>query len=85
MIVCDCGGAAKDNPNTGEMEQWAGCTHIVALYYGLVTEDSRKAVLGTIPLIRHQHDEMTSRWLVRLTERGGRMFRPRWVAKALTS
>ena len=81
MLTCDCGGAVKHMPN--EMtydESWGGCSHIVALFKGNVTQDKRVATSGDYRITANGNMPI---FFVRLTELGERMFFHLWVALKL--
>jgi len=85
VVQCSCGGRVVDLPETGEYDG-GGCSHIVALYGGHLTEDTSVVVRSAEAL-----DEVLLRpndnrpWLAQLTPLGREMFSWRWAMKKLVS
>lgn len=82
LVCCSCGGCVEDIPQTGEYKG-EGCTHVVALYEGRVTEDKRHAIeeiaFGDRAQLRG------GPWLVQLSKTGRELFEWRWAVKKLAS
>lgn len=82
-VHCSCGGAVTDRGELGYDD--GGCSHLVALYAGRVTEDP--TVSSGAPEDSMVYEVLgidhTKPWLVQLTELGSQMFRWRWAQRAL--
>jgi len=87
MMTCDCGGAVKHMPDALMYEDsWGGCSHIIGLYRGNVTQDMRELATGDYRVSENfwSGNRTASIYFVRLTELGKRIFYPRWLALKLT-
>jgi hypothetical protein len=82
IVRCSCGGCVEDDPGTGEYDG-GGCSHIVAFYAGLVTEDEQEAGTRIDPPRLGQR--LAGPWLVQLTPAARELFSWRWAAKKLAS
>jgi hypothetical protein len=83
MMTCDCGGAVQHRPDALTYdESWGGCSHIVALYKGNVTQDARAATPGDYHVSYLRGTAAVH--FVRLTQLGKKIFYPRWVALKLS-
>lgn len=86
MVYCECGGAVMDKPDALDYRpEWGGCSHLVLLYDGHVTEDARELLAAPLPMNFTYAGPRRPQLRVRLTERGKKMFYHRWAAKALAS
>lgn len=77
-VRCSCGGGVEDRPHTGQYVG-GGCTHIVALYTGHVTEDKRERDQAIPPF-----DMDGTKFFTRFTQLGKQMFYPRYTVRILS-
>lgn len=85
LVRCSCGGGVIDMPETGEYDG-GGCSHIVALYGGQLTEDTSVVVRSGEVLddfLLRPND--TRPWLAQISRLGHELFDWRWAMKKLVS
>ena len=81
MLTCDCGGTVKYLPNEMHYdEKWGGCSHIVALFKGNVTDNEKES---TDYGVSYDPFRKNRKSFARLTQLGQRMFFWRWTAHRL--
>lgn len=85
-VRCSCGGGVRDIPETGEYDG-GGCTHIVALYRGDITESHsvRHRTEDSAHVDRAAWEDRDQPWYVEITPAGHDLFDWRWAMKKLVS